>query len=116
MGRTAAQRGQAAVELVALLPALALLIVLGWQIALAAHGWIAASGAARTGARAHEVGAPLEAAARAAIPRDGVRVSARVGAGGATRVVVRAPAVRAARWLPVLTLEVAAPVRAEAAP
>ena len=61
-------RGQAAVELVALVPALLLLGLLAWQIAAAAHAWMAAGSAARAAARAAAVGAPPEAAARAALP------------------------------------------------
>lgn len=101
-------------EIVALLPALVLLVLMGWHIALAAHGWIAAGGAARAGARAHEVGASHQAASRAALAMPGARVRADVGGDGATRVVVRVPARRAARWLPSVPLQVAAPVRREA--
>lgn len=64
----AAQRGQALVELVALLPVVMLLGLLGWQFAVAGHVWTLASGAARAGARAMEVGAPAGAAALAALP------------------------------------------------
>ena len=66
--RRRAQRGQAALELIALLPALVLLGLMGWQIALAGHAWTLAGGAARAGARALEVGAPASAAALAALP------------------------------------------------
>jgi hypothetical protein len=75
--RRRVQRGQAALELIALLPALALLGLLGWQIALAGHAWMLAGGAARAGARALEVGAPASAAALAALPSRYAR-SARV--------------------------------------
>jgi len=86
-----AQSGQAAVELVALLPALALLALVAWQIMAAAHGWQLAAGAARAGARAAVVGAPAEAAARATLPdgaRRGARVSASADADGSARVGV----------------------------
>ncbi len=83
------QRGQAALELIALLPALALCALLGWQLAVAAYAWTVAGGAARAGARAAEVGAPAQAAALAALPgryargarvdADGRRVRVRVG-------------------------------------
>jgi cell wall-associated NlpC family hydrolase len=89
-----AQSGQAAVELVALLPALALLALLAWQILAAAHGWQLAAGAARAGARSAVVGAPAEAAARATLPeaaRPGARVSASVDATGSARVGVAVP-------------------------
>ncbi len=105
------EQGQATVELVALLPALVLLALIGWHVALAAHGWITAAGAARSGARAHEVGAPLERAADAAIRMPGARISAAVAPGGGTRVVVRVPAVRAVGWLPAVPLEGRAQVR-----
>jgi len=75
--RRRAQRGQAALELIALLPALVLLGLLGWQIALAGHAWMLAGGAARAGARALEVGAPASTAALAALPSRYAR-SARV--------------------------------------
>jgi hypothetical protein len=75
--RRRAQRGQAALELIALLPALVVLGLLGWQVAVAAHAWTQAGGAARAGARALEVGAPASAAARAALPA-GYAAGARV--------------------------------------
>ena len=46
------------VELVALLPALVLVALVGWQLAVAGYSWTVASGAARAAARAGEVGAP----------------------------------------------------------
>jgi TadE-like protein len=79
------QGGQAAVELVALLPALVVVGLLGWQIAVAAHGWLSAGGAARAAARAEQVGAPADAAARAALgARDAAaaRVEVLPAAGG----------------------------------
>jgi cell wall-associated NlpC family hydrolase len=63
-----ARRGQAAVELLALLPLIALAAVVGWQVVAAAHAWGLASDAARRGARAAVVGAPARAAALAALP------------------------------------------------
>lgn len=60
--------GQAAVELVALLPALVLVALLVWQVALTAHSWMTAQSAARAAARAAEVGAPATPAARAVMP------------------------------------------------
>ncbi|MGD9697100.1 MAG: TadE/TadG family type IV pilus assembly protein [Thermoleophilia bacterium] len=99
------QRGQAAVELVALVPALALLVIIGWQIALAAHAWGTAGSAARVGARAVEVGRSGEDAARRALPAAAAR-RARIdltGAAGprrAVRVSVEIP--RVIRWLPPL--------------
>ena len=63
-----AESGQTVVELVALLPALVLIGLVGWQMALAGYAWIVADGAARAGARAAEVGAPPERAALAVLP------------------------------------------------
>jgi hypothetical protein len=62
------QRGQAVVELLALLPAIVMLGLIGWQLSVAGHAWTLAGGAARAGARALEVGAPAGAAALAALP------------------------------------------------
>lgn len=94
-------RGQASVELVALLPALAALAVACWWIVATAHAWSLAGGAARAGARAAEVGAPAEAAARAALPSGHAR-RARVAVVGGGRVRVRLPAPRPLPFLPAL--------------
>jgi hypothetical protein len=61
-------RGQAAVELVTLLPLLAVLIAGAWQVVLAAHTQWSASAAARAAARAAAVGGGQLAAARRALP------------------------------------------------
>lgn len=45
------QRGQAAVEFVAALPLLLVLLACGWQIVVAGHAWWSLSEAARTAAR-----------------------------------------------------------------
>ena len=101
--RRRAQGGQAALELIALLPALVLLGLMGWQIALAGHAWTLAGGAARAGARALEVGAPASAAALAALP-SGHAMSARVvtleDAEGGPRVRVRLAVPRVLPLLP----------------
>jgi hypothetical protein len=92
--RRRAQRGQAAVELVALLPVLILVALVGWQLAVAGYSWTIASGAARAAARAGEVGAPARAAALAVMPgryARGARVDA--GADGSVRVRVTVPRV-----------------------
>ena len=72
------QAGQASVELVALLPLMAVLAALGWQVAVAGQAvWLAGT-AARAAARAHALGQDAAAGARGALPvglRDGVRVS-----------------------------------------
>jgi hypothetical protein len=92
--RRRAQRGQAAVELVALLPLLVLVALLGWQLAVAGYSWTVAGGAARAAARADEVGAPARAAALAVMPGRYAR-SARVDAraDGSVRVRVDVPGV-----------------------
>jgi hypothetical protein len=87
---TARERGQATVELVALLPLVAVLAGALWQAAVAGQAiWLAGS-AARAAARASAVGADAGAAARSVLParlerglvvtrlgggRDGVRVT-----------------------------------------
>ena len=55
-------------ELVSLLPLVALLLALAWQGALAAHASWAAGTAARAGARAAAIGADATAAARQRLP------------------------------------------------
>ena len=59
------QSGQAAVELVALLPVLVALLAGVWQVALVAHASWSAGAAARAAARAHALGLDVRAAARA---------------------------------------------------
>jgi hypothetical protein len=84
-------RGQASVEFVALLPALAAFLALAAQTAVVGWALWAAGNAARAGARAQEVGGDGRAVARRALPgalrsgatvldRDGVRVRVRVPA------------------------------------
>ena len=71
-------RGQASVELVAVLPVLAALLAGCWQAVVAGHSWWLAAVGARAAARAEAVGSrPLEAAREALPPgrRPGVRVS-----------------------------------------
>jgi len=91
--------GQAAAELVALLPLVAIVLAVAWQALLAAHAAWAAGVAARAAARAHAVGANASAAARAHLPRSlehGLRVSTRPD--GGVVVSLRIPgAVRALR-------------------
>src|SRR5690348_8907593 len=99
MSRT---RAQASVETVVLLPALALVAVAAWQVALAA--WV--QDAAHAGARARLVGEPVRAVVAAALParlRPGMRVETAAG-----RVTVH---VRLHTLIPGLTpmLEASAP-------
>lgn len=62
------QRGQASVELVAVVPLVLLVGALCWQAALAGHAvWMSAH-AARAAARADAVGRDPEQAARSALP------------------------------------------------
>src|SRR6201989_1048600 len=75
--------GQAAVEFVAVLPLIALVIALAWQAVLAGHAAWAASAAARRRARAPAARAPrpatLEAGLRVSRPAaDAVELSLRV--------------------------------------
>jgi hypothetical protein len=72
------ERGQASVELVAVVPALALLVALAIQLALIGWGLWTSANAARAGARAQHVGGDARAAARSAVPqvlRDGFSAS-----------------------------------------
>jgi hypothetical protein len=86
--------GQAAVELVALLPVLAVVLAAGWQLAVAGHTLWAADGAARAAARAAAVGGDARVAARAALP-PGLRLglTVRPGADGRVAVSTRIPRV-----------------------
>ena len=87
-------RGQASVELVALLPFLALVVGALAQVALVSHASWAASQAAGAAARAHAVGGDPKAAARRALPAHlerGLRVVTREG--GEVEVRLRGPAI-----------------------
>lgn len=86
------QRGQAAVELVAVLPVLVALLFGLWQLALLGHASWSAAAAARAAARAHALGMDPRAAARAHLPprlERGLRV--RSSDDGEVRVSVRVP-------------------------
>jgi hypothetical protein len=63
------ENGQASVELVALIPLVAILAAGLWQAALAGQAVWAGSAAARSGARAAAVGGDVDAAARRVVPR-----------------------------------------------
>lgn len=83
------ERGQAAVELVVLLPLLAALLAAAAQGVIAGHSWWMAASAARAAARADVAGGDPLAAARRALPgwaRERVRVRV-----AAREVVVRLP-------------------------
>lgn len=78
----AEERGQAAVELVAALPALLLAALVALQLLIAGYATTLADGAAEAGALALASGAPAAEAARRALPgwaADDVSVSVRGG-------------------------------------
>jgi hypothetical protein len=88
------QNGQAAVELVAVLPLLAALLAGLWQVALVGHASWSAATAARAAARAEALGLDARAAARAHLPprlERGLRV--RSSTRGVVTVTVRVPSV-----------------------
>jgi hypothetical protein len=91
------QSGQASVELVALLPLIAALLALAWQLVLAGHAEWAAGAAARAAARAHAVGGDPRAAARGHLPHRLERdLRLKVHPGGTVEVSLPIPAVLAA--------------------
>jgi hypothetical protein len=88
------ERGQASVELVAVLPLLVILGFAVWQAVVAGQAIWLAGAAARAASRAEALGADPAPAARDALPprlEQGLRVRARDG-GGVT-VTVRIPSV-----------------------
>jgi hypothetical protein len=90
MGRPTGEDGQASVELIAAIPALALVILLVAQVALAGYALWSAGVAARAGARAAYVGGDAERAARASLPGP-LSGSASVSQRNGVQVRVRAP-------------------------
>jgi hypothetical protein len=87
-----AQRGQAAVELVAVLPVLVAAFAALWQLAMAGHAAWSAAAAAEAAARAVALGGDAAAAARGRLPgplERGLRV--RSSSGGTVAVTVRVP-------------------------
>ena len=88
--------GQAGVELVALLPWVAAVLLVAWQLVVAGDARSSAAVAARAAARAVAVGADPRRAARERLPerlRLGLRV--RAASGGSVSVSVRVPALAA---------------------
>src|SRR6266540_202284 len=85
-------RGQASVELVAILPALAVCLVIAAQTVVVGWALWSAGNAARAGARAEVVGSNAEAAARRALP-GALRGDAAIHAGGGVHVKVRVPSI-----------------------
>jgi pilus assembly protein CpaE len=102
------QSGQAAVELVAVLPVVMLVAGLLWQVVLTGQGlWLCAN-AARVAARASVVGGDAEEAARSALPdvlEKGMRVA--TGDDGVVEVLLRVPLLSP-------SLDAAIPVRSAA--
>ncbi|HEX5145983.1 MAG TPA: hypothetical protein VFV85_03095 [Conexibacter sp.] len=93
-GRHGSEAGQAAVELVALLPLVGLLVALLWQALLAGEAVWLSGGAARAAARAVAVGGDPAEAARAVLParlERGLRVER--GGDGDVSLVVQVPSV-----------------------
>ena len=107
---TAAKSGQASVEFVALLPALAVCLVLASQAV--ATGWAlwSAGVAARAGARASRVGGDPDTVARRALPGP-LRRGAQIRSDDGVRVRVRVPSLVPGIELPTVaassTLDVA---------
>ena len=92
--------GQAAVELVALLPLVALLAAGAWQLAVAGHAAWSADAAARAAARAVATGGDARAAVRASLSgRLEAGMQVRTSADGDVRVVLRVPPVLGLRVL-----------------
>src|SRR4051812_31909137 len=86
--------GQATVELVALLPVVAVLAALGWQAVVAGQAISLSGAAARAAARSVAIGGDGVSAARASLPgalRAGVRVHP--APDGGVTVLVPVPAV-----------------------
>ncbi len=90
------ERGQASVELVALLPLMAVLAGVLWQASIAGQAiWLAGS-AARAAARASAVGADARSAARDVLPgrlEPGLAVDRLPGDAGGVRVTIAIPAI-----------------------
>ena len=89
--QTVAERGQASVELVAVVPLLLVAMLAIAQLVVAGYALWSAGVAARAGARAAHVGGDPRAAARSALPEP-LRSTARIDAEGPLDVRVRAPA------------------------
>lgn len=95
--------GQGSVELVAVVPLIALAVAVVVQVGLAAHAWGAAREAARAGARAESVQAPARAAARRMLGSDlarGSTVRTREDRSGREHVSVRVRVPMIVPWVP----------------
>jgi hypothetical protein len=89
--RDSGERGQASVELIAVIPAVAVLILLAAQIAVVGWTLWSAEGAARAGARAAASGGDAMQAVRSGLPGP-LRHSAAITTSGEVRVELAAPA------------------------
>ena len=94
-----ARSGQASVEFVAVLPALAVSLILAGQAVAAGWALWSAGVAARAGARAAHVGGNPETAARHALPGS-LRGDAVIRSDSGVRVRVRVPAILPGLELP----------------
>jgi hypothetical protein len=88
----ASDQAQASVELVAVLPALAVSLVIAAQTVMVGWALWSAGNAARAGARAEQVGSDVETAARHALP-GALRDGAAIRSGDGVRVKVHVPAI-----------------------
>jgi hypothetical protein len=94
--------GQASVELVAVLPALAVCLVIAGQTVVVGWALWSAGNAARVGARAEQVGSNAGAAARRALPGS-LRGGAEIRDDDGVRVKVRVPALLPGISMPSVT-------------
>lgn len=105
--RAAGEAGQAAAELVAIVPvAIAVCLGLG-QLAVAGYALWSAGDAARAGARAAHVGGDVEATARSALPElleEEARIEASGGPGSQAEVSVRVEAPALIPGLPAIAV------------
>ena len=92
MARIAKQDGQAAAELIVVVPLLLALMAAVAQLAVAGYALWSAGEAARAGARAAEVGGDANAAALSALP-GWLERGAEVDGAGPVEVALKAPAV-----------------------
>ena len=99
LGPTTPTRGQASVELVAVLPALAICVLIAAQAVAAGWALWSAGNAARAGARAEHVGGDGEAVAKHALPGR-LRSGAEVGADDGVRVEVTVPSLLPGATMP----------------
>lgn len=87
------ENGQASVELVVVLPVIAVFVVAVWQAALVGQAIWLSGAAARAAARAQAVGADASRAARSALPPAlGRHVAVRPGRDGSVTLALGIPA------------------------